>query len=89
METKLNVDVGGPMKISLDKLDLICYTIKELEIMMTTDKTVRREVLLEIKRRVKPGAAVTKRTWKEAYDHVRQIAIDETILWKHRFITIE
>lgn len=77
------------MKISLDKFDFICYTLKELETMMTTDKTVRREVLLEIKRRVKPGASVTKRTWKEAYDHVRQIAIDETILWKHRHITIE
>jgi len=77
------------MKISLDRIDFSCYTLKELNEMMTTDKLVRREVLLEIKRRVKPGAAVTKRTWKEAYDHVRQIAIDETILWKHRHITIE
>ncbi len=77
------------MKLSLDKLNLTCYTKREIEKLMTTDKLVRQEVLSEIKRRVKPGAAVTKRTWKEAYDHVRQIAIDETILWKHRHITIE
>lgn len=57
--------------------------------MMTTDSTVRREVLAEIKKRVAPGGAVTRQIWQSAYDCVRQQAISDTILWKNLFITIE
>jgi hypothetical protein len=77
------------MKISLDRLDFICYTLKEIETMMTTDESVRKEVIGWIKRMVKPGNQVTKRDWKIAYQVARREAIRETLLWKQKYITIE
>jgi hypothetical protein len=77
------------MKLNLDTPDFTCYTLKEIENMMTTDTTVKREVLREIKRMVRPGCAVTKKSWKIAYDVVRAKAIEETRYWKQRYITIE
>lgn len=56
---------------------------------MTTEKLIRKEVLDVIKRMVKPGMPVTRTVWKAAYGIVRQRAIDETIIWKQRNITIE
>lgn len=57
--------------------------------MMTTDPEVKREVLMMVKKMVRPGQPVGRRIWKEAYDMVRQGAIQDTILWKRLNITIE
>lgn len=57
--------------------------------MMTIDEGVKKLVLNEIKRMVKPGTPITKRMWKFAYDSVRAQAIVETARWKQKFITVE
>lgn len=77
------------MEINLDRLDFVCYTLKEIEVMMTTTEDVKKEVLAEIKRMVRPGCAVTRRAWKIAYDVVRANAIRDTEIWKQKYITIE
>lgn len=77
------------MEIGLDRISFSCYTWKEIENIMTTNEGVKRAVLMEIKRRVRPGCAVTKQSWKVAYDIVRAKAIEETRMWKKMYITIE
>ena len=57
--------------------------------MMTKTEGVTKLVMDEIKRRVAPGTPVTRRAWKDAYTAVRNRAIDTTILWLDKNITIE
>lgn len=57
--------------------------------MMTQDPEVKREVLMMVKKMVRPGQPVGRRIWREAYEMVRRNAIQDTILWKRLYITIE
>lgn len=57
--------------------------------MMTNDTSVKRNVMLRVKRMVRPGQIVNKTMWRAAYAIERIDAIKRTILWKQTHITIE
>ena len=87
--SKREIDRYEGEMLGLDKLDLSCYTWREITIMMTTDASVKRAVLHKVKQILKPGFPVTRTVWKAAYAIVRTNAIKETVEWKRQYITIE
>lgn len=57
--------------------------------MMTTDNQVKKAVLDQLKRMVRPGCAVSPAMFKVAYKIIRANAIADTLSWKQKYITIE
>ena len=56
---------------------------------MTTDPSVKQNVVLQAKRMVKPGCPITRGIWKAAYEIVRLNEIEFIRNWKQKYITIE